>query len=208
MTTEAIRKLDEKTGSSRQAIVKYIIATYALEAKLANQHTKVALKNAVKNGALKQSKGVGASGSFKLGDALKNKDKAAAKKAVAAAKPKDVKPAAPAKKVVVKPKAAAGDAKPKKNVKKIVKPTAPKVEVKKAPVKAKVVTKEAAKAKLPSAASKPKTASVKVQIAAKKTVQKKAVPVKKAAAKPKVVAKPKVAAKPAAKKAAAPAASS
>jgi histone H1/5 len=56
MIVDALRKLNEKSGSSRQAIVKYIIANHKLDAKLVNQHVKLALKNGVKNGALKQSK--------------------------------------------------------------------------------------------------------------------------------------------------------
>ena len=86
MIAEALKKLNEKSGSSRQAILKYIVATYALDAKVANQHLKVALKNGVKKGSLKQSKGLGASGSFKIGEGIKNAAKDAAKKAKVAAK--------------------------------------------------------------------------------------------------------------------------
>ncbi|EFX60309.1 hypothetical protein DAPPUDRAFT_19918, partial [Daphnia pulex] len=66
MIADALKKLNERSGSSRQAILKFIVANYPVEAKSANQHIKIALKNGVKSGALKQSKGTGASGSFKL----------------------------------------------------------------------------------------------------------------------------------------------
>lgn len=56
MIVDALRKLNEKSGSSRQAVVKYIVANHKLDAKLVNQHVKLALKNGVKSGALKQSK--------------------------------------------------------------------------------------------------------------------------------------------------------
>lgn len=56
MIVDALRKLNEKSGSSRQAIVKYIVANHKLDAKFVNQHVKLALKNGVKGGALKQSK--------------------------------------------------------------------------------------------------------------------------------------------------------
>lgn len=68
MITESLQKLNEKTGSSRQAILKFIVSNYSVDQKLANQYLKVALKNGVKSGILKQLKGVGASGSFKLAE--------------------------------------------------------------------------------------------------------------------------------------------
>jgi len=75
MIKEAIEKLNERTGSSRQAILKYIVSNFEVQEKSGNQHVKVVLKNAVKAGSLKQVKGVGASGSFKLSDSLKSKAK-------------------------------------------------------------------------------------------------------------------------------------
>lgn len=74
MVIDGIKKLNERTGSSRQALLKYIIATYELDPKLANQHLKVALKNGIKNGQVKQSKGTGSNGSFKLGDEAKKSE--------------------------------------------------------------------------------------------------------------------------------------
>jgi len=70
--------LKEPKGSSRQAILKYIMANFNVgsDAKLVNSRLKLALKRGLQAGVYKQSKGSGASGSFKLGD-----KKAEAKKA-------------------------------------------------------------------------------------------------------------------------------
>jgi histone H1/5 len=171
MIGEAIKKLAERSGSSRQAILKFIVANYHLDAKVANQHLKMALKAGVKNGSIKQSKGLGASGSFKIGEvkkAAKPKKvavkKPAAKKVVKAKKPKVAATAKP--KIATKPKAASA-AKPKKA----------------AAAKPKVAKKVAApKAK---AAAKPKVAKPKVVKPKVAKVAKKAAPKAKAAAKPK-----------------------
>jgi len=80
MIIQAIRKLNDRSGSSRQAILKFITSNFKVEEKQGNQHVKIGLKNAVKAGTLKQVKGVGASGSFKLSDALKTKEKLKEKK--------------------------------------------------------------------------------------------------------------------------------
>ncbi|RXG67949.1 Heterochromatin protein 1-binding protein 3 [Armadillidium vulgare] len=66
MITEAIGALKEKTGSSRHAIVKYIATNYNMNEKTANSRVKLALKREIESGNIKQVKGVGASGSFKL----------------------------------------------------------------------------------------------------------------------------------------------
>ena len=65
MIAAAIGALKDRKGSSRQAIEKYICANYKVGPKYAS-HFKMALKRGVENGALVQTKGVGASGSFKL----------------------------------------------------------------------------------------------------------------------------------------------
>jgi len=83
MISDALKKLAERNGSSRQAIVKFIVANYKLDEKSVNQHVKLVLKNGVKSGNIKQSSGVGASGSFKLGDNIKNAEKLKAKKQAA-----------------------------------------------------------------------------------------------------------------------------
>lgn len=157
MITEAIKKLNERSGSSRQAILKFIVSNFHVEEKSGNQHIKIGLKNAVKAGSLKQVKGVGASGSFKLGDAFKSKSvkknltttvAAAKRKPSTTKKPikiKKVTAAAAAKKITaVAPKKITN--KPKKNLKKSNSKT-----VAKKVTKNKTVTKAAAKSKTKSA---------------------------------------------------------
>ncbi len=55
MTKAAIAALKERNGSSRQAILKYIMANYKLgnDQKPVNSRLKVALRNGTKSGALK-----------------------------------------------------------------------------------------------------------------------------------------------------------
>lgn len=105
MISVAIQKLGEKGGSSKCALLKYIAANYELDAKIANQYLKMALKNGVKSGLFKQAKGVGVTGSFKLGE--KKKELKAKKLTVE-------------KKVVKKPKTLIETTKPKKNITKII----------------------------------------------------------------------------------------
>ncbi|KAB7504900.1 Histone H1.0-A [Armadillidium nasatum] len=83
MISEAIKALKERSGSSRQAIVKYVVANFKIDEKTANTQVKLALKRGVQSGDLKQVKGVGASGSFRLvkADAETKPKKAAVKKA-------------------------------------------------------------------------------------------------------------------------------
>ena len=117
MVGKAIAALKERGGSSRQAILKYIMANFNVgkDAKTVNVHLKLSLRAGVKNKSLKQSKGTGASGSFKIGEVVKPKKKPAAKlkKAVKpkAAKPKKAK--TPKKTAAKKPAAEKKAAKPK-----------------------------------------------------------------------------------------------
>ena len=117
MVGKAIAALKERGGSSRQAILKYIMANFNVgkDAKTVNVHLKLSLRAGVKNKSLKQSKGTGASGSFKIGEVDKPKTKPAAKpkKAVKpkAAKPKKAK--TPKKTAAKKPAAEKKAAKPK-----------------------------------------------------------------------------------------------
>merc|ERR1712088_57192 len=134
----AITALKDKKGSSRQAIVKYIMANNNLggaDAKAVNSRTKVALKNGLKAGVLKNAKGTGVTGSFKLVKVEKPKK---------AKKPKAKKPAAKkksaAKKKTAKAKPAAKKAKSPKNA-------AKKSPAKKAAKPAKKATAKKAKAK-------------------------------------------------------------
>ena len=59
-----------RCGSSRQAILKYIMANVNVgkEAKPMNAHLNIALSAGVKNKTLKQSKRTGYSGSFRIGE--------------------------------------------------------------------------------------------------------------------------------------------
>ena len=153
MAVAAVTALKERSGSSRQAILKYINANYKVSDS-ANTHLKGALKRGVAAGTLKQVKGAGASGSFKVAEKPKPAKKAVAKKP-AAKKPAAKKPAAkkPAAKKTPKKaakKPAAKKATPKKKVAKkpaAKKPAAKKPAAKKTPKKKtpKKAAKKAAK---------------------------------------------------------------
>ena len=68
MVKAAITNLADKKGSSRQAIMKYVIGTYGVvEDGRSKALIRTALVEGVKSGELSQTKGTGASGSFKLG---------------------------------------------------------------------------------------------------------------------------------------------
>ena len=153
MITAAIVALKERTGSSRQAIVKYIQANYKVGDN-AGVHIKMALKKGVASGALTQPKGTGASGSFKVVKKAEPKKKPAAKKPTAK-KPTAKKPAAKkaAKKSTPKKKPAAKKTASKKKTPKKTKPAAkktakkptPKKPAKKTPQKKKAAKKTAKK---------------------------------------------------------------
>ena len=167
LITKAVAASKERSGVSLAALKKALAATgYDVEKN--NSRIKLGLKSLVSKGTLVQTKGTGASGSFKLNKkAATGETKPKAKKA-GAAKPK--KAAGAAK----KPKKATGAAAPKKTAKKT-----PKKAKKPA---AAAVTKKVAKSPKKAKAAKPKKAA---KSAAKA--------VKPKAAKPKV-AKPKKAA--------------
>lgn len=68
MVKAAILDLAEKKGSSRQAIMKYIVGNYSVvDDGRSKALVRAALVEGVKNGELAQTKGTGASGSFKIG---------------------------------------------------------------------------------------------------------------------------------------------
>ena len=134
MIAAAIGALKERTGSSRQAIVKYIAANYKV-GDSAGTHVKLALKRGVVGGSLKQVKGSGASGSFKLAEKPKP-----AKKKPAAKKPAAKKAKKPAAKKPAAKKAAA-----KKTPKKAAKKPAAKKPAKKTAAKKKTPSKKAKK---------------------------------------------------------------
>merc|ERR1711876_129081 len=106
MIAAAITSLKDRTGSSRQAILKYICANYKVDAAKAAVQVRLALKRGVAKGALKMARASGkGAGSYKVVKVEKPKKvKKVAKKSAAkkAKKPKKAakKPAAkkPAKK--------------------------------------------------------------------------------------------------------------
>ncbi len=155
MCIAAIAALKERKGSSRAAILKYIQANYKVKDN-ANVALKKALKAGVLSKALKQVKGVGASGSFRIGEVpkvVKKKPKKVVKKKVVKKKAAK-KPAA--KKAAKKPAA-------KKTPKKAKKPAAKKPAAKKPAAK-----KPAAK----KPAKKPAAKKPAAKKAAKKTAKK------------------------------------
>lgn len=163
MIVNAIKALGEKSGSSRQAINKYIVKEYKLTE---NNHHNAMLKQALQRGSsasgpLVHKKGKGAAGSFKITPAPIKPPKPTAKKAPARKSPakkapaKKKAPVKPAQSVeLAKPPATPASAleKPAKTAKpkvtkekgakksKIISPKRPKVvRAKKAPKKAKTV---------------------------------------------------------------------
>merc|ERR1712066_112854 len=98
MVSAAIGALKERNGSSRQALLKYIMANYKLgsDQKPVSSRLKVALRNGTAKGVLKHvGKSTGASGSFKLAEkAAAKPKKAKSPKKKTAKKPAAKKPAA------------------------------------------------------------------------------------------------------------------
>ena len=135
MIAAAITALKDRSGSSPQAILKYICANYKVDAAKAAVQIRLALKRGVAKGALKMARESGkGAGSYKLVKVVKEK-KAKKPKAKKPKKVKKVKkakkPAAkkakkPAKKAVKKPAKKAVKKPAKKAVKKPAKKVAPK----------------------------------------------------------------------------------
>ncbi|CAH3020579.1 unnamed protein product [Porites evermanni] len=160
MIKAAIVALKERNGSSRQAIEKYIKANYKVGE--VGSHLKMALKRGAASGKLIHTKGVGASGSFKVAKAEK-KEKKPAKPKKPAAKKAAKKPAAKksaAKKAAAKKKPAkkTPSKKPKKSAAK--KPAAKKPAAKK-PAKKTPAKKPAAKKSAKKSAAKKSPAKKK-----------------------------------------------
>nr|XP_034990350.1 histone H1.2-like [Zootoca vivipara] len=157
LLTKAVTASKERGGISLAALKKSLAAAgYDVEKN--NSRIKLGLKSLVARGILLQTKGTGASGSFKLNKKqADNKDKAPKKPAAAA---KSKKPSA------AKVKKAVGAAGAKKSVKKVTKKTAAK-KAAKSPKKSKVTkpkktTKSPAKALKPKAKAKPKASKPKL----------------------------------------------
>ncbi|XP_005527770.1 PREDICTED: histone H1.11L-like [Pseudopodoces humilis] len=156
LITKAVSASKERKGLSLAALKK-ALAAGGYDVEKNNSRIKLGLKSLVSKGTLVQTKGTGASGSFRLskkpGEA---KEKAPMKEKTTATKPKKPvakKPASAAKKAVtakknpkkVKP-AARKAAKSSKKVTKAVKPKKAVVAAK-SPAKAKVVKPKSAKPK-------------------------------------------------------------
>merc|ERR1711977_656099 len=132
MILTAIKALKERGGSSRQAILKYVVANNKVDAAKAAGPLKLALRKALAAGTIVKAKAAGkGAGKFKAGKVEKPK------KVKKVKKPKAKKPAAkkakkPAKKAAKKPakkaakKPAAKKPAAKKAAKKPAKKAAPK----------------------------------------------------------------------------------
>ncbi|OWK58956.1 Histone H5 [Lonchura striata] len=103
MITAAIRADKSRGGASRQSIQKYVKSNYKV-GQNADVQIRLAIRRLLATGVLKQTKGVGASGSFRLAKAGKAKRSPSRKRKKAARKARS-----PAK----KPKSAARKARKK-----------------------------------------------------------------------------------------------
>nr|XP_015818886.2 histone H1.0-B [Nothobranchius furzeri] len=155
-----------RSGASRQSIQKYVRKTYKVGDN-ADVQIKMALKRLVASGMLRHTKGIGASGSFRLTkpeDSKKPAKAAASAKPKKVAKPKPKKAAKPKKvpKTPEKPKKAAA-----KKVKKVAKKATP-AKAKKAPAKKSKAAKPKAKPVKKAAKPKAKTPKKAAKSAKKK----------------------------------------
>lgn len=154
MVNAAITNLKERSGSSLQAIKKYVLTTYKIDVEKHAPFIKRYLKTAVASGALVQTKGKGATGSFKLSSAKPEAVKSRAQRAASRV--------AVTKKAVVAPKKAA----PAKKQSASKKPAAKKAAIVTASEKRKVTKGPAAKP------PKAKTSSSRTKRVAKAPVRK------------------------------------
>merc|ERR1711931_523956 len=155
MITDSIKALKDRTGSSRQAILKYICANYKVDAAKATVHVRTALKKGVAAETLKMAAAAGKKGAgcYKLGEKAKEvkKPKVAKVEKPVAKKPKAAKKSPTKKPVSKKPaakKAAAAKSSPKKSAAKkpaAKKPAAAKASPKKTTAAKKPATKKPAK---------------------------------------------------------------
>ncbi|XP_069705899.1 histone H1.0 [Phaenicophaeus curvirostris] len=130
MISAAIRAEKSRGGSSRQSIQKYVKSHYKV-GQHADVQIRLAIRRLLATGVLKQTKGVGASGSFRLAKADKAKKSPARKKKKVArkstsprkaarprkAKSPSKKPKSPARKARKKSRASPKKAKKPKTVK-------------------------------------------------------------------------------------------
>lgn len=158
MIVAAVQAEKGRSGSSRQSIQKYIKNHYKVGDN-ADSQIKLSIKRLVTSGTLKQTKGVGASGSFRLAksDEPKKPSKKPKKEVKKAPTPKKAaKPKKTAKSPAKAKKAKVPEKKAKKVTKKKPAPSPKKVKktVKAKPVKASKVKK--AKPSKPKAKASPK----------------------------------------------------
>merc|ERR1712123_133039 len=135
MIATAITALKSRTGSSRQAILKYIVANNKVDAAKAAVQVRLALKRGVVKGALKMARASGkGAGSYKVVKVEKPKKVKKAKKPKAKKVKKVKKAKKPAAKKAKKPKKAAKKPAAKKPAAKkpAAKPAAKKPAAKKA----------------------------------------------------------------------------
>ncbi|NXE96241.1 H110 protein, partial [Menura novaehollandiae] len=150
LITKAVSASKERKGLSLAALKK-TLAAGGYDVEKNNSRVKLALKSLVTKGTLVQTRGIGASGSFRLSKKPEEAKEKAPKKKKAAAKLK--KPASAAKKAVTAKKSPkklkSAVKKAVKSPKKVIKAAKPKkaVVAVKSPAKSKAATPKAAKAK-------------------------------------------------------------
>ena len=160
LIVKAVSASKERSGVSLAA-VKKALAAGGYDVEKNNSRVKIAVKSLVTKGTLVQTKGTGASGSFKINKEAETKAKKPVKK-VAAAKVKKAVAKKPAvakkspKKVAAKKPVAA-----KKSPKKAKKPAAAKKATKSPKKVKKPATPKKTVAKSPKKAAKPKVAKAK-----------------------------------------------
>merc|ERR1711934_1257289 len=115
MILTAISALKERGGSSRQAILKYVVANNKVDAAKAGGPLKLALRKALAAGTIVKAKAAGkGAGKFKAGKVEKPKKAKKAKKPKAKKVKKVKKAKKPAAKKAKKPKAKKAAKKPAK----------------------------------------------------------------------------------------------
>lgn len=131
MVVAAITALNDKKGSSLAAIKKYIAGHFVCDVDRQATFIRKFIKSAVEKNTLVRTRGVGASGSFKLA----KPEKTSAKKSKAGVENSAEKPEK-TKKAAAKPKTTKATKKPNSPVKKTgkspTKPKVPKAKAKKA----------------------------------------------------------------------------
>ncbi|XP_027015553.1 histone H1-like [Tachysurus fulvidraco] len=176
LIVKAVSSSKERSGVSLPALKK-ALAAGGYDVEKNNSRVKLAVKGLVTKGTLVQTKGTGASGSFKL-----NKKQTEVKKPAKKAAPKTTKAAAKKPAASKKPKkVAAKKLAAKKSPKKTKKPVAAAKKATKSPKKAakKPATPKKA-AKSPKKAAKKPATPKKVKAVKPKTAKPKAVKAKKA----------------------------